>query len=609
MRKFSAQARVNSTSYQAMTFLEFIRKNSLLVLIVIVAIGAGLLMMDYSGQGSAFSRDFHIQVNGTNYKSAEVYSLGENGSATIQRLLQASYSKLRERFDSNGDDNLSEDESAAMEAWLREHPEVDASMSRLQSVLQAWCYGICKHSEENVAINRAILREEAEALGIRASKDQVDAFIISLPAFTKADGSFDQQLYQDLTGYHNGVANNPAEQAFREAVADIIIWESITALVTNGISYHTPAQRAIIDASSQSISGRTAWLAKDKVQAPAEPTEEELAAHWEANKERYKSEQRRIVSIYTLTPAEGVSIDDLMATANVIEQELAMADGAGIDNILSNVAAAGNAENSEYAAFTYLLEDGSSHVTTALSTEAEAPAVLQTKINADGRETTLAAVAFGSVECSTSVADYEAAVQNKTTEKLGAWQQMRGFFAIEGNKAVLIDVEAVEPPTVLPFEAARERALADLKAERTANALQIAAEKLYAEMSEAVTAGENLDAVFAKATAAGAEVSNFGPTSMGINAELPEGLSTQALIVTPSGKLCQLTILPTGARISAVTERTVPADQQYVMLRDMFQVPMTNSQLTEQIMQDWINSAYIRYNVQLADYVSTNSAN
>ena len=50
-----------------MTFLEFIRKNSLLVLIVIVAIGAGLIMMDYSGQGSAFSRDFYIQVNGTNY--------------------------------------------------------------------------------------------------------------------------------------------------------------------------------------------------------------------------------------------------------------------------------------------------------------------------------------------------------------------------------------------------------------------------------------------------------------------------------------------------------------------------------------------------------------
>lgn len=609
MRKLSAQARANSTSYQAMTFLEFIRKNSLLVLIVIVAIGAGLLMMDYSGQGSAFSRDFHIQVNGTNYKSAEVYSLGENGSATIQRLMQATYSKLRERFDSNGDDNLSEDESAAMQAWLGEHPEVEASMNRLQSVLQAWSYGICRHSEENVAINRAILREEAEALGIHASKDQVDAFIVSLPAFTKPDGSFDQQLYQDLTGYHNGVANNPAEQAFREAVADIIIWETITAMVTNGISYHTPAQRAIIDASSQSISGRTAWLARDKVQAPAEPTEEELRAYWEANKERYKTEQRRIVSIYTLTPAEGVSIDDLMATANVIEQELAMADGDGIDNILSNVAAAGNAENSEYAAFTYLREDGSTHVTTALCTEAEVPAELQAKINADGRETTLAAVAFSAVECTTSVAEYEAAVQNNATAKLGTWQQMRGFFVIDGNKAVLIDVEAVESPSVLPFEAARERALADLKAERAANALQLAAEKLYEEMSEALAAGENLDAVFAKATAAGAEVSNFGPTTVGINADLPEGLSTQALIVTPSGKLCQLTILPNGARISAVTERTVPADQQYVMLRDMFQVPMTNSQLTEQIMQDWINSAYIRYNVQLADYVSTNSAN
>ena len=85
MRQFRAQVR-RTQHHQAMTFLEFIRKNSLLVLIVIVAIGAGLIMMDYSGQGSAFSRDFYIQVNGTNYQYPEAYNLGENGSSVIQNI-------------------------------------------------------------------------------------------------------------------------------------------------------------------------------------------------------------------------------------------------------------------------------------------------------------------------------------------------------------------------------------------------------------------------------------------------------------------------------------------------------------------------------------------
>lgn len=587
-----------------MTFLEFIRKNSLLVLIVIVAIGAGLLMMDYSGQSSNFSRDFHIQVNGTNYKDQEVYALGESASGTIQNLFASTQSKLRDRFDANDDDELSADEEATLNAWLQEHPEVDATLSRLQYVLNSWCFGPCADADENVAINRAVLHEEAKALGIVPSKEQIDNFIKTLPAFANADGSFDTKLYQNLTGYYDGVANNPMEQSFRSVISDIIVWETIGAMVTNGVTHNAKMQSQIIDAGNQSIKGKTAWLAADKVPAPAAPTEDELKAYWETHKDNYKSEQRRIVSLYTLTPGQDVTMDAMMNTADVIMQDLSMANGAGLDNVLEN--AANNPENAE---FTYKQADGSTHVTLPLCTEAEAPAELQAEVDHNGKSTSLASIAFNEIEAATTVAAYEAALKNNTLDSIANIQQLRGFFLTRDNKLMLIKVEAVETPTVLPYEQAKDKALADLNTERSDNALTLAAEKLYKEMSEAVAAGEGTDAVFAKATAAGADVSDFGPCELSLGSTLPEGITVQHLLSTASGKLCPLAVQPTGARISTITERTVPNDTQYTMSKLMYMLPMQNAKLSNIIMLDWLNSARIRYNVLLSEHVKLYGSN
>lgn len=587
-----------------MTFLEFIRKNSMLVLIVIVAIGAGLVMMDYSGQGSAFSRDFYIQVNGTNYQYPEAYNLGENGSGVVQNLYSATSTKLRDRFDTNGDEELSADEEATLNAWLGEHPEVQASLGRLQYVLQAWSFGPCASSEDNIAINRAILHEEAKAMGIVPSKEQVDAFIRSLPAFINADGSFDQKLYQNLTGYYDGVANNPMEQSFRSVISDIIVWESLGAMLTNGVTHNSKVQSDIVDAGNQSLRGKTAWLPADKVPAPAEPTEEEIKAYWEGHKDSYKSEQRRIVSLYTLTPGKDVTVDAMMNTADVIMQDLSMANGAGIDTILEN--AANNPENAE---FSYKLADGSTHKTLPLTTVGAAPAELQVEVDQNGGKVSLASIAFNSVESAPTVAAYEEASKAGKSAATDSIQQMRGFFLQPDNSLVLVKVEAVEPPAVLPYEQAREKALSDLKSERTDNALALAAEKLYKEMSDAVAAGENTDAVFAKAAAAGAEVSDFGPTELNINAGLPVGLGVQDLLTTATGKLCPLSVLPDGARISSITERTVSADSQYTIAKLMYQIPMSNAKLSNMLIYDWMNSARVRYNVMLSEHVKLYGSN
>lgn len=581
-----------------MTVLEFIRKNSLLVLIVIAAVGLGLVMMDYSGKGSYFSRDFYIQVNGTGYSYPETAALGENGQQYIQSLYSATTGKLRTKFDKNEDDNLSADEQAAMNAWLSEHPEYQDFTAFLSSVLQAWSYGYAGDSGINAAINRAILHEEAAALGIYPSKEQLDSYISNMPAFRQEDGSFDQALYQRLTGYHNGMSNNAQEAAFRKVVADMMVWECLSNMLTEGVSYQTKGLSDLMDMFSQKVSGLTAWLPADAVSAPAEPTEEELKAFWEQHREQYKTEERRIVSLYSLTPAEGATLEGLMSTADALMQDLSAANGKGFDNLL-----AAAAENPENEAFTYLNAEGKSHETFALSTFAEAAAPLQQKVEHNGNSTTLAQIAFNEVESAPAVAEYEQAETQGKADDLASITQVRGYFPTKDGKLVFIRVEAAEPPAELEFDAAREAALTDLKKERADNALDIAAKELFARME----AAESTDAAFALAEQAGAKKETFGPVSVGLSeADLPAGLEPKALISVPSGKMAPLVVTAEGARFTAVTKRTLEESAEYNMMKAFSLIPSQNAQLGTSVLLDWLHNAYTRYNVQLSEHIKLN---
>ena len=101
-----------------MSALEFIRKNSLLVLIVVAGVGLGLLMMDYGDRGSMFVKDYYIQVNGTGYSYPETAGLGENGQHYVQTLHNNTSSKLRNMFDKNENEELDDTEMAALQAWM-----------------------------------------------------------------------------------------------------------------------------------------------------------------------------------------------------------------------------------------------------------------------------------------------------------------------------------------------------------------------------------------------------------------------------------------------------------------------------------------------------------
>ena len=578
-----------------MSVLELIRKNSIIVLVAVFGVGVGLIMMDYADKGSMIGGNSYVTVNGTGYSYQEIFNLGENGKEYIQQLVQASNGKLVDRFDADDNDNLSDDERAALQAYAQQHPEYDNFAAVAQDSLRMWCYGGSENAETNIAINRAVLQHEAKELGIAPSKEQIDAYIQSIPAFRKADGNFDTDLYNRMIGTYKGVSNNSQEKAFRSLISDMMVWEAITAMLTDDLRYNSKATGNIIDALTQKINGKTAWLPASAVSSPAEPSEEEIKAYWDGHKDNYKSTERRIVSLYTLTPDKESSIEALMATADIIMQDLSLANGKGFDKLLASAA-----ENPENEAFSYLLENGSSHVTFPLCTQDEAPAELKAEVNHNGQRVSLAQIAFTEVDSAPAPAEYEAAAKAGNADNLAGITQVRGYFTADNGKLVFLRVEAIETPQVLPFEAARESAKADLMKERADNALDIAARKLYEEM-EAATA-ESVDAAFAKATAAGATVEDFGPVGVGLMADpakLPSHMDTQALLSVSSGKLAPIVITPEGARISAVTGRTCEDSQEYTAMKAFSMIPQQNAQLKGLLLVDWLSNAYRRFEVSL----------
>ena len=582
-----------------MTILEFIRKNSILVIIVIVGVGAGLVMMDYAGKSSAFSRDFFIKVNGTNYSYAETSTLGENGKEFLVSLLRATRQAVEE-FDTDEDGQFNEQEAAALKAWQDEHPEYEAFYGFLNNLYSSWVYGASPYDYVNVAVNRARINAVADELGLHPSEKQIDDYLRSMPPFKLKDGSFNTELYQRLTGQRKGKANRVQEEIFRGVIADMIIWESLESIVTDSVNFNTKTQLAQIDAFLQSVNGRTAWLPTSAVPAPAEPTEEELRTYWEEHKEAYKSEERRIVSVYTLSPTKESNMDNLLTTADMLMQELSLANGQGLDKLLTDAA-----NNPEYDPFNYLLQDGSTHRTYPLSTKEQLKELMSDEVNYDGNDTALADVVFAEVTEAPQVEEYNAALEKGAEEKLVSIKQIRGPYSTKDDKIKLLRVEAIDKPNTLSFEEARSKALTDFRAERAAEALKNTAEKLYNEM-QATIAEQGMGAAFTMALEAGAQVDNYGPQNLGqLAASLPEGVTNAHILSTPSGKLTPLVVLANGARITSVDKRTVEDTPALTMQKRLYRLPYENIRLRQNMMYDWQNAAYMSNDIVLSPAAST----
>jgi len=576
-----------------MNILESIRKNSILVLIAIVGVGVGLLMSDYGQKGSMLSNEYSIKVDDVSYNSQEAYALASNAESIILALTQAVPSRVRNHFDIDGDQTLNENEISNVDAWFNDHPEIQVSRTALRSVLDAWSYGEAQDFKMNIAINRSLLSAEAKSLGIYPSKDQIDIYIENLFAFKKMDGSFDKQLYRRLSGFRGEMADPAVERMFRSVIADIIVWDALRALITDGVQTDARAEMELINVLLQDFKGMTAWIAASTLPAIANPSDEELKTFWEANKDSYLSDDRRVVSLYTLKPSKDVSMNDLLGTGEYLMQDIAQSDGRGIADLIAIAS-----ENPENVLFSYKTADGKSHVTLPSSSINDLPELLLQGIESRDGSIPIGELAF-EVEGAPSLEDYKKALaDNKPLES--NIKQIRGFYPTEQGSLLMICVEAIDAPKVLSFEMARKAALVDYIKEKKNTQLADYAKKIFADMEKLLLENKGIDAAIALAKSAGAEISDFGPVSMEGNIDLPLGLNPEALIAIAKNTLAPLAMLEDGARITLLTERSYADSPEMSSLKSSWMLPLATKALREKVMVDWMHQAYRQYNVQLS---------
>lgn len=563
-----------------MTFLEFIRKNLIIAVIVIVGILVGLIMMDYGDSGSAFSRDYRVEINDTRYKAQDVLSMGYQTESYLNQLNRLSApafdSFMMQMCDVDGDGQLNERESVLYRlnrtASLPFEPALKAA-----HLLNSWGNLGVLNGEENLAVNRLLLQEAAKELGIVPSKEQVDAYIKAMPAFNN-NGQFNAEAYKNIVGYRNGQTDNAGERDFRELIADIIIWDTIYSIVTANMEGNIEAEKKVDQAVNQDLSGWCATFPLTAAPTPEAPTAEAVKSYWESTKDNYKSEEKRAFTIIQIIAGEGMNGNDLSNRAAEIQEALTAAAASDPEGIITNNIATAD---SSAGIIDYKL------IACEECTADTAPEILNTAIKTGSKESPLSELAF-----------------SKDLTATGAGRFSQHYLDAEGRNAYIIRTESIVPATPLPFEQAESAARTALEEGLKIDNFYKVADELHKKISDELAAGKDMKTAFEAAGAAGAEVTEFTDSPLSEIAgkqepglELSEaGAAKQrvhesALRRTKAGTVAPIVKSNNQAVITGITKRTTTenADNSNHRLRTM--------QLQDELMKEWMRTSYSRYKV------------
>ncbi|MFI3244426.1 MAG: hypothetical protein R3Y56_09260, partial [Akkermansia sp.] len=214
----------------------------------------------------------------------------------------------------------------------------------------------------------------------------------------------------------------------------------------------------------------------------------------------------------------------------------------------------------------------------------------------------LSEIAF-EVEGAPSMESYNKAIAANQPEPATSIKQIRGFYPTQSGTLVMLIVNAIQAPEVLPYEEAKAASDLDFIAENKLKNLTDKANSLQESMQAALEK-DGLDAAFKLASDAAAVVDDFGPVALEANDELPQGLDPTALITVASNNFAPIVITPAGARISAVTGRTVMDSPEINAFKALQMLPMANEKLKQQILIDWLHMSYQKFEVRLAPRVT-----
>jgi len=169
-------------------------------------------------------------------------------------------------------------------------------------------------------VNTKLLLGAAKKMGITVSPAELRAVISSIPAFQGANGAFDASIYKNaLAQNHTTPARFEEELKSSQIIQKLQGYSAVAAMVTE------PEAKGLFQWARETVRMETISFPVQAFADQVRPTDEQLAAYYEANKDRFKEPARIRLEYLPVTVAE------LSAAQKIPDEEVKKQYEANID--------------------------------------------------------------------------------------------------------------------------------------------------------------------------------------------------------------------------------------------------------------------------------------
>ncbi|WP_371346366.1 SurA N-terminal domain-containing protein [Ancylobacter sp. IITR112] len=163
----------------------------------------------------------------------------------------------------------------------------------------------------NEQLAEAALNDQAAALGLALSDEEIARRVQSNPAFFGPGGSFDPAYFNQLLR-----SNGFTEARFVAAERALALRQQLIQSLGGGIEVPAVLKGALARYEGEERSVNYAMLTPAALAAPADPSEEELRAFFDARKVAFRAPEYRKIGVLVLTP-EALASSESVSDAEV----------------------------------------------------------------------------------------------------------------------------------------------------------------------------------------------------------------------------------------------------------------------------------------------------
>ncbi|MEO8352806.1 MAG: peptidyl-prolyl cis-trans isomerase [Chthoniobacteraceae bacterium] len=319
----------------------------------------------------------------------------------------------------------------------------------------------------NFAFNNIVLKHEAEALGIVPTEEQYIEAVKKLPIF-QTDGHYDANKFNDYI--QRIAAFGFTEQLIEESVMDQLRLARIKELIASTLTPVPSEIRDVFSRGNQQTEMSYIFIKPDDISASVQVTDEDVKKAFEERKDTLRTEEKRKVRFVSF----------------MVDQEHAKDVG-----------------RQKHALMQQLVDQASDFAVALTEKDAKLDGVAEKfgKTVAESPEFTLTNPPEDLDKSSTvATAAFQLTKEQPNSAPLTT---PNGYYVLQ--------LAEIIPPQPLTFDEAKPKIEADLKTERTEEALQLKVAAVRAQIAEALKAGKTFTEA---AAAAGVTPETLAPFSL-----------------------------------------------------------------------------------------------